>query len=95
MGATNQPAVYRRSTTIAVAPPPPLQMEAQPSWPCFSRWISVTTMRAPDELQRPPQTPIAEREREHRSVACVAMRKRTIGARTQSGDPGRRRRRQC
>mmetsp|Transcript_49442 Transcript_49442/g.128977 ORF Transcript_49442/g.128977 Transcript_49442/m.128977 type:complete len:283 (+) Transcript_49442:339-1187(+) len=38
-----------RSITIALAPPPPLQMPAAPTLPpfCWSTWSSVTTIRAP------------------------------------------------
>ena len=40
---------YKRLTIMAEAPPPPLHTAAQPYSPGWSRWISVTMMREPDE----------------------------------------------
>jgi len=35
--------------TMAVAPPPPLQIEAQPYSPFFNKWARVTTILQPEE----------------------------------------------
>lgn len=37
--------------TIAEAAPPPLQTAAAPYSPDFKRWVKVTMIREPEELQ--------------------------------------------
>lgn len=50
--------IHNRSITIALAPPPPLQIAAQPICPGFKACVSVTRILAPLEpIGWPSETP--------------------------------------